>query len=422
MLEDLHTQCCVVGCGPAGAMLGLLLARRGIDVVVLEKHGDFLRDFRGDDLSPTTLEILDELGLASRFLALGPKRMPVVEAHTPGGTLRLADLRGLPTRFPFVAVIPQWDFLDFLTAEAARHPTFHLLMSTEAVDLVERDGTVLGVRCRQQGAERTVRALLTVACDGRSSVIRDRSELQLVDTAPPIDVLWFRLPREEQTAADDSAIAIHMAEGRAMGLMNRGDYWQIACVIPKGSAAGIQAAGIDAFRDSVGRVIPPLRQQAAILRSWDQVSLLSVQANRLRRWHRPGLLCIGDAAHAMSPLGGAGINFAIQDAVVAANRLAGPIGRGRVTSRDLASVQRRRAWQVRVMQALQARLTGGVLLALDERPGRAARLLRRIGGRVIELRWFTALRSRIIGLGFRRVHVEGGDADLAAPPTTAAPR
>jgi 2-polyprenyl-6-methoxyphenol hydroxylase-like FAD-dependent oxidoreductase len=417
MTEDLRTQCCIVGCGPAGAMLGLLLARQGVDVVVLEKHVDFLRDFRGDDLLPTTMEILDELGLANAFLDLGPKRMPMVEAHTPGGTLKLADLRGLPTRFPFVAVIPQWDFLDFITGQAAHYRNFRLLMTTEAVDVLERDGAVQGVRCRTADGALSIRALLTVAADGRSSVIRDRARLALVNTAPPIDVMWFRLPREE-TGQDDSAIAIHLAEGRAMGLMNRGSYWQIACIIPKGTADEVRAGGIDSFRDSVRRVIPHLAAQTGALQSWEQVSVLSVQANRLRRWHRPGLLCIGDAAHAMSPIGGAGINFAIQDAVVAANVLAGPIRRGRVTSRDLGAVQRKRSWQVRIMQLLQARLTGGVLLALDERPGPISRLVRRVGARLIELPRFVALRSRLIGLGFRRVHV----APLEPAVRSASPR
>jgi 2-polyprenyl-6-methoxyphenol hydroxylase-like FAD-dependent oxidoreductase len=385
-------------------MLGLLLARRGVDVVVLEKHGDFLRDFRGDDLSPSTMEILDELGLSSRFLELGPKRMPVVEAHMPDGTLKLADLTGLRTSFPYVAVIPQWDFLDFITREASRHEGFHLLMNAEATGVVEEKGEVRGVRYRTGDADGTVLPRLTVAADGRSSLVRDEVGLRLVTTAPTIDLLWFRLPRSPDDL-DESAISIHMARGRALGRMNRGDYWQIACVIPKGSADAIRAAGLEAFQDSIRGVIPDLARNVEALRSWDQVSLLSVQTNRLRRWHRPGLLCIGDAAHAMSPIGGAGINYAIQDAVVAANRLAEPIRRGHVTPRDLAGVQHERAWQVRAMQALQARITKSVLRALDQQHDGHPGPLRRLAFAAVNQRGFCAVRSRIIGLGFRRVHV-----------------
>jgi 2-polyprenyl-6-methoxyphenol hydroxylase-like FAD-dependent oxidoreductase len=402
--RELRTQCCIVGCGPAGAMLGLLLARQGVDVVVLEKHGDFLRDFRGDDMSPSTMEILDELGLASGFLDLGPKRMPLVEAHMPDATLKLADLSGLRTRFPYVAVLPQWDFLDFIAREASRHQGFHLLMNAEATGLVEEDGQIRGVRYRAGGDDGKVLATLTVAADGRSSVIRDQAGLQLVTTAPTIDLLWFRLPRPAGDP-DESAISIYMAHGRALGRMNRGDYWQIACVIPKDSDPAIRAAGLDAFRESIRRVVPDLAHNVDVLQSWDQVSLLSVQTNRLRRWHRPGLLCIGDAAHAMSPIGGAGINYAIQDAVVAANRLAEPIRRGRVTVRDLAGVQRERAWQVRAMQALQSRITKGVLRALEYEPAGQPGILRRLVFAAVNQRGFCALRSRIIGLGFRRVHV-----------------
>jgi 2-polyprenyl-6-methoxyphenol hydroxylase-like FAD-dependent oxidoreductase len=416
MTSDLRTQCCIVGCGPAGAMLGLLLARQGIDVIVVEKHGDFLRDFRGDDLTPMTMEVLDELGLASRFLDLGPRLMPLVEVHTPGGTVTLADLRVLPTRFPYIAVIPQWDFLAFITGEAGRCSRFQLLMDTEAVDVIEEGGAIRGVRCRSRGGTREVRATLTVAADGRWSAIRDRAGLRLVDAAPPVDLLWFRLPRDAG-GGEEASIAVHLGDGRAMALLNRGDYWQVACVIPKESAGDVRAAGIDAFRRSIRRVIPRVGDHVAWLESWDQVSLLSVRVNRLRRWHRPGLLCIGDAAHAMSPIGGAGINFAIQDAVVAGNRLAGPLGRGLVTASDLAGVQRERAWQVRIMQFAQARMTAGVLLALEEHPGPVAGLVRRIGARLIQLRWLTAVRSRVIGLGIRRAHVAHAGMRGRAPLT-----
>jgi len=389
-------------------MLGLMLARQGLDVVVLEKHGDFLRDFRGDDMSPATIEILDELGLAGEFLDLGPKLMPTVEARIDGSTLVLADLRKLRTPYPYIAVIPQWDFLNFVTKEATNYPSFRLLMSAEATDVIEEDGVVRGVRYRSGDAFGEVRATLTVAADGRRSVIRRQARLPVVNTAPPIDFLWFRLPRTDDDP-EESSISLHMAEGRALGRMNRESHWQVACMIPKGSAPEIREAGMEAFRASLARIVPDLASNVEALQSWDQVSLLSVQTDRLRRWHLPGLLCIGDAAHAMSPIGGVGVNFAVQDAVVAANRLTEPIRRGQVTRRDLAAVQRERVWQVRLMQALQSRLLKSILGTLEQQEPRGmAAVLRKLDVRAANLRSFRSARSRIFFLGFRRVHVAAG--------------
>ncbi|SRR5712691_1196665 len=401
-----QTQCCIVGAGPAGAMLALLLVRLGLDVVLLEKHSDFLRDFRGDDISPATIETLDELGLADDFLLLRPRLVSFVEARsTTGATIRVADLSLLRTRFPYIAVLPQWDFLNFLTREASRYPGFRLLMGAEATDLLEQDGVITGIRYSASGTSHELRATLTVAADGRGSTVRDLAGLTMAMSGSPIDLLWFRLPLPPGTP-EESAITIHTGHGHAIARINRGHYWQVACVIPKNSAEKHRAEGIEAFRNTVLKVVPDLEGPLQALQSWEQISLLSIQQNRLRSWYRNGLLCLGDAAHAMSPIGGVGINFAIQDAVAAANRLADPIRRGRVTRRQLAAVQRRRAWQVWLMQLMQARLTDGVLLASDEATRSTTAAGRRLAGILVNQRWFLKFRSHVIAFGFQRSHVK----------------
>jgi 2-polyprenyl-6-methoxyphenol hydroxylase-like FAD-dependent oxidoreductase len=349
--EVRRATCCVIGCGPAGAMLGLMLAREGVDVLVLEKHADFLRDFRGDTIHPSTMEIMDELGLADGLLELEHTKAPRIEARLPGGTVTVADLRRLKTRYPYITFMPQWDFLDYVTGEAKRYPNFHLEMEAEARDLILEDGVVRGVRYETPEGPREARALLTVAADGRSSPFREQSGLKMVRTSPPIDVLWFRLSRRQGDPEDTFGYA---GGGRFMVLINRGEYWQIAYAIRKGEYQNVRAAGLEAFRKSVGDTIPDLADRTGELHDWDSVKLLSVQADRLRRWHRPGLLCIGDAAHAMSPVGGVGINLAIADAVAAANALAGPLGEGRVHTRDLIAVQLRRELPTRAIQAFQS--------------------------------------------------------------------
>lgn len=397
-------QCCIVGCGPAGAMLGLLLARRGVEVTVLEKHADFLIDFRGDDIAAGTMEIIDQLGLADGFFALNPKRVNFVDAYTPMGKMTLADLSKVKTPFPFVAVVPQWDFLSFITSEAARYPGFRLMMRTEATGVVAEDGRVRGVRYRSPDGEGEILATLTVAADGRDSTIRKVAGMPVIETAPPIDALLFQLPRTPGDQ-EESAINIHLGAGWAVARLDRGDYWQTACVIRKGAADEIRAAGMPAFRETVQRVMPDLAKEIETLEDWKQVHLLSIQSNRLRRWYIPGLLCIGDAAHAMSPIGGTGINFAIQDAVVAGNLLAGPLKRGEVSLRKLAAVQRKRAWQVRVMQVLQGFLTKGILIGAETVPRRRTAVARTIGPKLLNLPGFCALRSRLTALGLRRVRV-----------------
>jgi 2-polyprenyl-6-methoxyphenol hydroxylase-like FAD-dependent oxidoreductase len=346
-----RATCCVIGCGPAGAMLGLMLAREGVDVLVLEKHADFLRDFRGDTLHPSTMEVMDELGLAEGLLDLEHTKAPRLEARLPGGTVTIADLGRLKTRYPFITFMPQWDFLDYVSGEAKRYPNFRLEMNAEAKDLILEDGSVRGVRYETPEGLREARALLTVAADGRSSPFREQAGLKLVRTSPPIDVLWFRLSRHDGDPEDTFGYA---GGGRFMVVINRGDYWQIAYAIRKGEYQSVREAGLAAFRRSVGETIPEFADRTEELQDWDAVMLLSVQANRLRRWHRPGLLCIGDAAHAMSPVGGVGINLAIADAVAAANILARPLREGRVRSRDLAAVQLRRELPTRAIQAIQS--------------------------------------------------------------------
>jgi 2-polyprenyl-6-methoxyphenol hydroxylase-like FAD-dependent oxidoreductase len=349
--EVRRARCCVIGCGPAGAMLGLMLAREGVDVLVLEKHADFLRDFRGDTIHPSTMEIMDELGLAEGLLELEHTKAPRIEARLPGGTVTVADLRRLKTRYPYITFMPQWDFLDYVTREAKRYPSFRLEMKAEAKELILEDGIVRGVRYETPEGPREARALLTVAADGRSSPFREQAGLKLVRTSPPIDVLWFRLSRRDGDPEDTFG---YVGGGRFMVLINRGEYWQIAYVIRKGEYQGVRADGLTAFRKSVGDTIPDLADRTGELQGWDAIKLLSVQADRLRRWYRPGLLCIGDAAHAMSPVGGVGINLAIADAVAAANALAGSLRAGQVSSRDLAAVQLRRELPTRAVQAFQS--------------------------------------------------------------------
>ena len=417
MAVTLRTQCCVVGGGPAGMMLGLILARQDIEVIVLEKHGDFLRDYRGDTIHPSTLEILDDLGLAKAALGLNLTCSPVLTARTPDGPIVLADIRKVRTRYPFAAMVPQWDFLNFLAQQAARYSGFRLLMPAEAVDLVERDGIVTGVRYRTPAGEGEIQAALTVAADGRHSVIRDRSGLPLVNTAPPVDMLWFSIPRYR---TDPEEAILFIGHGHSGACISREDYWQVAYTIPKGSASSLRQHGIAVLQDSFRQLVPELGDRIDSIRDWDQTNLLSVQANRLRRWYRRWLLCIGDAAHAMSPVGGVGINIAIQDAVVAANLLTEPIRRDRVTLRQLAAVQRSRAWQVRVMQRIQAKVLDSALFASRDKKSSLDLLIEEVGARLVRHPAFITLNSRLFGIGIRRVHVKPALRNVRAAETTPA--
>jgi 2-polyprenyl-6-methoxyphenol hydroxylase-like FAD-dependent oxidoreductase len=399
-MAAINTTCCIAGGGPAGMMLGFLLARAGVPVTVLEKHPDFLRDFRGDTIHPSTLELMHELGLLDAFLKLPHSRVARLSGQVGGTTIALADFSHLPTHCKFIALMPQWDFLDFLAAHGRKYPAFDLRMRTEATGLIEEGGRVAGVRAKSPDGEIEVRADLTVGCDGRHSTLRERAGFHVEDIGAPMDILWFRVSRRDSDTPETFG---HMEAGRMLVMLNRTDYWQCAYVIPKGGIDKVKAAGLKAFRDSVAFMSPFLRDRLSELKSWDDVKLLTVAVDRLSRWHRPGLLCIGDAAHAMSPIGGVGINLAIQDAVAAANILAAPLKEGRVTEALLEAVQRRRTMPMRVIQWLQVQVQNNVLnpvlkSSARPKPPFAAKLLN----------WFPPLQrlpARIIGLGVRPEHV-----------------
>ncbi len=382
-------------------MLGLLLARAGVDVLVLEKHADFLRDFRGDTIHPSTLEVMHELGLLDRLLTLPHERVYRLSARVGDVMVPIADFDHLPTRCRFIAFMPQWDFLNFLAEEAGRYPTFRLWMQAEVTGLLEEAGQVVGVDVGTPDGPRTVRADLVVGADGRSSLVRDRAGLPVDVLGAPMDVLWFRLSRRPD---DEGQTMGRFDAGRIFVMINRGEHWQCGYVIAKHSLDEIHRAGLEAFRRDVARLAPFATDRVGELRTWDDVKLLTVRVDRARRWWRPGLLCIGDAAHAMSPVGGVGINLAIQDAVATANRLAGPLREGRMTPEELRAVQGRREWPTRVTQRIQ-------LLAQDRvirpvlagrapiRPPLALRLLAR----------FPLLRripGHLVGIGIRPEHVD----------------
>ena len=351
-----RTACCVVGGGPAGMMLGLLLARAGIQVTVLEKHGDFFRDFRGDTVHPSTLQVFSELGFLDEFLNLPHQKITSAGAVIGDFAFTAADFSHLRTRCPFVALMPQWDLLDFLAGKARRFPNFRLAMNREAVDLVRDQGRVAGVVVKTSSGTTTVRADLVIGCDGRHSTVRRCAGLEVADAGVPIDVLWFRISRN---ATDSEQLLGRVNYGKALILINRSEYFQAGLIIRKGSFGEIQRGGLERFREDLVRMAPFLEDRVHELRDWDQVKLLTVQINHLRRWHQPGLLCIGDAAHAMSPAGGVGINLAIQDAVAAARMLAGVLPDHVLTDRLLPAIQRRRELPARVTQLLQKRAHAG---------------------------------------------------------------
>ncbi|MDP9397725.1 MAG: FAD-dependent oxidoreductase [Actinomycetota bacterium] len=347
-----QVTCCIVGCGPAGAVLGLLLAHAGVDVLVLEKHADFLRDFRGDTIHPSTQRLIDELGLGEEFARLPLRRVSRLSLVADDGAYPVADFSLLPGPYASMVFLPQWDFLDFLTDRAEQSPCFTLRRRAEVTGLLCAGSRIAGVRYRDpDGTAHDVLADLVVAADGRTSVVRRAAGLTVREFGAPIDVPWFRLPRR----ADDGPLGAfgRITSGRFLAFIDRGDYWQIAFVVPKGGAGALRAQGLDAFRRTVADLVPALADRVEGIASWDDVKLLDVRVDRLRRWWRPGLLCIGDAAHAMSPVGGVRINLAIQDAVAAANRLAVPLREKRVRTSDLAAVQARRLLPTAVTQRVQ---------------------------------------------------------------------
>lgn len=381
-------------------MAGLLMARAGVSTVLLEKHGDFLRDFRGDTIHPSTLEVMDELGLLEAFLQRPHQEVTTLSGNVGDTLVKVADFTHLPTRCKFVAFMPQWDFLNFLVEEAKRYPTFDLRMQASADELLWDDDRVAGVRARTPDGPLEIRAGLTIAADGRESIIRRRAGLDPIELGAPMDVLWLRLTKHGD---DPHETFGYIRDGRIMALIDRGSYWQCAYVIPKGSLEELRARGLDEFRRQIGALVPFLSDRVQEIQRWEDVKLLTVRVNRLRQWFRPGLLCIGDAAHAMSPIGGVGINLAIQDAVAAANMLAAKLLRGGVTVQDLRAVQQRREWAARLTQTLQlfiqSRVIGRVLS-----DGRAP-LLRRLPALVRWLPFLPRIPGRLVGLGFRPEHV-----------------
>jgi 2-polyprenyl-6-methoxyphenol hydroxylase-like FAD-dependent oxidoreductase len=401
--QEIETRCCIAGGGPAGMMLGFLLARAGLDVVVLEKWPDFLRDFRGDTIHPSTLTVLDELGLLQEAMQLEHSELRELQVEISGQTATVADFSRLGPCSALV-LMPQWDLLNFLAKKAERYPGFHLMMQTEVTDLLTKDGAVVGVKAKSPRGEVAIRSELVVGADGRHSTVRQRSGLRCRNFGAPMDVLWFRLSRQPTDAP-----AIGRADdGKILVTIDRGDYWQCGVVIKKGGIDAIRAGGLDAFRASVAALAPFAAGRTEEIASWDDVKLLSVAVDRLDTWYRPGLLCIGDAAHAMSPIGGVGINLAIQDAVAAANLLIPKFKLGTPREQDLAAVQRRREPPAHRTQKLQLFIQNNLIEKVL-----SGRLLqghrRRLPFALRLLQSFPILRripARVVGIGFRPEHVE----------------
>jgi 2-polyprenyl-6-methoxyphenol hydroxylase-like FAD-dependent oxidoreductase len=396
-----ETTCCIVGAGPAGVILSLLLARKGVAVTLLEAHDNFDRDFRGDTIHPSVLELLDEIGLAEPLHRLPHAKIHTGALMTAQGPVTLADFRRLRTRFPYIMMLPQKDFLAFVAEEAKRYPNFRLLMGARVEELIEEGGVVRGVVYEDDKGKSELRAGLTIGADGRGSRLRHLGGFEQVKTSPPMDILWFRVPRH---AEDPDGGLAFFGGGHMLVMLNRGEQWQAAYVILKGSSAQVRAAGLEVLRGNLAGLVPQYAERFEALRDWKQVSMLSVESSRIKRWFKPGLLLIGDAAHVMSPVGGVGINYAIMDAAEAANVLTAPLKQGTLNADHLREVQRRREWPTRLIQAVQTRIQKRVITAaLDPNNTFRIPLVLRLLLRVPGLR---NLPARVIGLGFKRVHVE----------------
>jgi 2-polyprenyl-6-methoxyphenol hydroxylase-like FAD-dependent oxidoreductase len=390
-------------------MLGFLLARAGVDVVVLEKYADFFRDFRGDTVHPSTLELMYELGLLDEFLKLPHQKVETLTGQVGDEHLRMIDFRHLPTRCKYIALMPQWDFLNFLAEHGKRYKTFDLRMKTEATELIEDGGRIVGLRAKAPDGILSICADLVVGCDGRHSTMREKAGLKSDDYGAPMDVLWFRMSRKDSDSSDTFG---HIEAGKMMIMLDRGDYWQCAYVIPKGGIERVKAEGLEAFRERVIDMSPFLSDRIGELKSWDDIKLLSVTVDRLQKWWRSGLICIGDAAHAMSPIGGVGINMAVQDAVAAANRLAAPLRVGKVTDDDLQAIQERRMLPVRFTQALQLTIQKRIISRVLESERRPKPPL---FFKLFNI--FPVLRripARLLGVGIRPEHLQTPDV-LAGP-------
>ena len=402
--EKLQTRCVIAGGGPAGMMAGYLLARAGVPVAVLEKHADFFRDFRGDTIHPSTLELMHELGLLDEFLKQPHQELRELRAVVDGHPVVIADFSKLPTRCKFIAFMPQWDFLNFLSSHAKRFPSFEIHMQTEVVDLLIEDNRVAGVRAKTPRGELDFHADLVIGADGRHSITQARAGLEQEDLGVPIDALWMRISKKQDDPEQSFGFFQH---GKLLVLIDRGDYWQAGFVIPKGGFEEIKARGLSEFQTEIVSFAGFLRDRVGELDEWSKIKLLTVQINRLREWCREGLLCIGDSAHAMSPAGGVGINLAIQDAVATANLLAESLRSGPVSVDDLRKVQARREWPTRLIQGMQVFIHNHVVT------GRTSHRKESLPFVVRLLKWFPVLRqlpARFVGIGPRPEHVHSPSA------------
>jgi 2-polyprenyl-6-methoxyphenol hydroxylase-like FAD-dependent oxidoreductase len=404
--QSTQTACCIAGGGPAGMVLGFLLARAGIEVLVLEKHADFFRDFRGDTIHPSTFELMYELGFLEDFLRVPHQQLLQIGAAVDDFTVTVADFSHLRVHCKFVGLMPQWDFLNFIAEKAKSYPQFHLHLQSEVTDLLIENGRVAGVRAKTRGGHREFRAGLTVGADGRHSIVRAKAGFEVLDLGAPIDVLWMRLSRQP---SDPEQTLGRFRAGKLLVTLNRGDYWQCACVIPKGGFEAVQKKGLLDFRHDLETVAPFLQGRTTELKDWSDIKLLSVAVDRLRHWSRGGLLCIGDSAHAMSPIGGVGINLAIQDAVAAANILVPALSSGASADAHLQKVQARREFPTRITQRIQIfahkRFIGPALATKAP--------LKHLPLPLALLNHFPILRripARMVGLGFRPEHIRTPDS------------
>lgn len=405
MGSTVTTRCCIVGGGPAGMMLGYLLARAGVETIVLEKHADFFRDFRGDTVHPSTFNVMDELGLVDGFLKLPHVKIQKMVGQFGDTSLQIADLSRLHEKHPFIALIPQWDFLNFLRESGKRFPNLDVIMNANVTDLIWSGDVVTGVKAMAPDGEVDIHADVTIGCDGRHSIVRERAKLDVTEIGAPMDVLWFRVSK----GVESENVFARMDAGKMMVTFDRGDYWQCAYVITKGQFEAVKARGLDAFRNEVISMVPILKNTHTDVKSWEDVKLLTVAINRLKRWTRPGLLCIGDAAHAMSPIGGVGVNLAVQDAVATANILASKLARSGVLSEhELDKVRQRREWPVLFTQQLQVAMQNNVISpVLKQGVPYKIPLMIRIIDAVPLLQGFMA---RLIGFGVRPEHVHSPSA------------